>query len=106
MRVEHGFVAVLLVPCFMEIVSVDAHVEIIEWSSILGFAVDSRNFAHQALDDVADCHSGRDAMRVDNHIRNHALHVEGEILLPVSHSTGPFLSVSRSKLVADLRYSH
>ena len=36
--------------------------------------LDGGHLGHQALDNVADCHTGGDAVGVHNHIRDDALH--------------------------------
>ena len=52
---------------------------------------------------MADSHSGRNSVRVDNHIRDNSLDGKGQIFLPVSNTASTFLSMSTGKLVSNLR---
>jgi len=43
-------------------------------------------------------------MRVDDHVRDHPLYREWEILLSIGHAAGTLLSVTTGKFVANLGY--
>ena len=52
---------------------------------------------------MPDRHSGGNSVRVHNHIWNDSLYGKGQVLLSISNTASTFLTVSTSKLVADLR---
>lgn len=51
---------------------------------------------------MSDGHTRRDAMWVDNHIRDNAFQCEWQVFLAKCHSTCPFLSVPTGEFVANL----
>ena len=55
---------------------------------------------------MSNGHSGRNAMRVDNHIRNNTINTERKIFLSICHSTCSLLTMSWSKFITYLRNSH
>jgi hypothetical protein len=54
---------------------------------------------------MTDSHSGRDSMRVHDHVRDYTLSSEGQVFLSISHTTCTLLTMSTSELVSYLRYS-
>lgn len=106
-RIEHHLIAVLLVPKTMHLLSFHLHVERPERCSILAeSAFQGCHFSHQCLDDVPNGHSGRDAMRVDDHIGHYSVHCEGQVFLSESHAASTLLAMSGCKLVPNLGYPY
>mmetsp|Transcript_18796 Transcript_18796/g.29913 ORF Transcript_18796/g.29913 Transcript_18796/m.29913 type:complete len:267 (+) Transcript_18796:525-1325(+) len=101
--IVQSFVAVLLISDAVQIVHnlLDRQM-ILEWSGIAFIASNSTHFRQQTLNQMSDGHSRRNAVRIDNQVRIHAQLIEWHILRSVQHSTRPFLSMSRGKLVANL----
>lgn len=52
---------------------------------------------------MSDGHSGRDAVRIDDHIWDDSFDGEGKVLLAICHAACSFLTVSGSELISDLR---
>jgi len=48
-------------------------------------------------------HTGRNSVRIDNHVRDQTFTSEWQIFLTISHTTSTFLSVAGGKFIADLR---
>lgn len=106
-RVEHDLISILLIPETVNLFCFLLHVKWSEWSSILKEStLQSRHFSDQRLDNVPDCHSRRNAMRINDHVRNNTIHCEWKILLTESHTTSTFLTMSGGEFVTDLRNSH
>lgn len=63
------------------------------------------NLGSQTFNQVANSHSRRDSVRVDDEIRDNTFSSERKVLLTVEHSDRAFLSMTTRKLIADLRYS-
>lgn len=54
---------------------------IVEWSGITNLALVRRNLALQALNQMANGHSRRDGVRVDDNVRCETFTCEGHVLL-------------------------
>ena len=52
---------------------------------------------------MSDCHARRDSVRVYNQVWNDTLLSKWHVLVAVCHAYCAFLTVSRCKLIADLR---
>lgn len=52
---------------------------------------------------MTNCHTRRNSMRIDNQIGNNTFSCEWKIFLPIGHTTCTFLSMTRCKLISDLR---
>lgn len=63
------------------------------------------NFRQQTLDQVTDGHSGRNSVRVDDDVGRDSLGRERHVLLTVRNSDRSLLTVTRGKLVSNLRHS-
>ena len=59
-------------------------------------------FTEQCLNQMPNCHSGGDSMRIDYHVWDDTLPCEWKVLLSVSHTTGSFLTMSTSKFISNL----
>lgn len=63
------------------------------------------NLRQQTLDQVTDGHSGRNSVRVDDDVGRDSLGRERHVLLTVRDSDCSLLTVTRGKLVSNLRHS-
>lgn len=52
---------------------------------------------------MANSHSWRNSVRVDNHVGIYSFYCERQVLLTVSHATRTFLAVSACELISNLR---
>lgn len=64
-----------------------------------------RTLAEETLDQMSNGHARRNSVRVDDDVGSRSLGREGHVLLPVGDSDRSLLTVTRGKLVADLRDS-
>jgi len=76
----------------------------LERCSIALITIQTRHFRQDSFNQVTDCHSRWDSVRVDNHIGHDAFDRKRQVLLAVSHSAGSFLTVTTSELVSNLRH--
>ncbi len=91
----------------MHLFSLDLHIERSERSRVLReSALDGCQFSNETFNAVTDGHTGRDAVRVDDHIRNDTFDGEGQVLLTIGHTASSFLSMSRGELITYLRNPH
>ena len=100
--VVHHFVSVALVPKLVKLVAHLVNGLILERRGVTLIAVKRGCLGEDTLDQVTDCHAGRDSVRVHNHVWVNALTSERQVFLAVSHTACAFLSVARSELVTDL----
>lgn len=76
-RVEHDLISVLLVARFMNLHSLLLKVESSERSSVLlETTLKSSHLTDKSFDDVTDCHSGGDTVRIDDHVWDNTIHCE------------------------------
>lgn len=101
--VVHDLVTIPLVAQAVQLVRDVVDCLALERRGISFVTVETGHLTEDGFDHVTDSHTGWDSVRVDNHVRNDTLHSERQIFLPVSHSTGTFLTVTTGKLVTDLR---
>mmetsp|Transcript_57052 Transcript_57052/g.100154 ORF Transcript_57052/g.100154 Transcript_57052/m.100154 type:complete len:607 (+) Transcript_57052:305-2125(+) len=102
--VVHALVAVLLVAQLGQVATDLLHRHVVhERCGITFVAEQTGHLAEQTLHQVTNGHARRNGMRVHHDIRTDAFARERQIFLTVSHSDGTFLSVTRGKLVSDLR---
>ena len=66
------------------------------------FAHHASDFAHDALDELADGHSRRIACGFTMYLGSDALRGKRHVLLRVRHTDSTFLAVTRGKLIANL----
>jgi len=74
-----------------------------ERSCISFFSMKTGNFRSKTLDQMPNCHSGWDSMRIYNDVWHNSFLSKWHIFLFVCHSTSSFLSMSRCKLISYLR---
>lgn len=84
----------------------DPHSDIRERSSISLLPHMSSNLPHDALNKLANCHSRRNSMWVDNDVRGDAFHSPWHIFLSISHANSSFLTMSTTEFVTNLWYSN
>lgn len=101
--VVHDLVAVPLVTQAMQLVRDVVNCLPLERGGITLVTVETGHLTEDGFDHVTNGHTGGDSVRIDNHVRNDTFDRERQVFLPVSHSTGTFLSVTTGKLVTDLR---
>ena len=74
-----------------------------KWRGISFKALERSNFREKTFDQVSNSHTRWDGVGVNDQIRNNTLSSERHILLSVSDTDRALLSVTRRKLVANLR---
>mmetsp|Transcript_4552 Transcript_4552/g.10203 ORF Transcript_4552/g.10203 Transcript_4552/m.10203 type:complete len:253 (-) Transcript_4552:85-843(-) len=101
--VIHRLVPSTLVPKLVQLRGDVLHRHLRERRGVTLLAVKACDFAHQALDKVANRHARRNGVRVHDDVWRNALEAEWHVLLRIHHPDRSFLAVSRCKLVANLR---
>lgn len=81
------------------------HRNIGKWGGISFNTFQGSYFRAQLLDHVPNCHSGRNAMGINDNIRNNTLYIVRKVLLSEGHTDSSFLSVPGSEFISDLRNS-
>lgn len=76
---------------------------VVERSGVADFALVGRHFALKAFDQVTNCHTRRNGVRVDDDVGSQALASERHILLAVLNSARTLLTVTGGEFVANLR---
>ena len=66
-------------------------------------AVKNARLPHKRLDELADCHTGRNRMWIDNNIGANPVLREGHILLRNNQPDCPLLTTTRAEFIADGR---
>ena len=79
---------------------------VLERCSIALMTFQGSHFGWKTLNQVTNCHSRRNSVRIDDEIWDYSFLSEGHIFLMISHSNGTFLAMSRSKLISNLRDSN
>ena len=79
---------------------------VIEWSCISDLSFVCRDLSLKTLNQVPDCHSRRNGVRINDDVRGDSFCCKRHVFLSVWDSTGSFLSMSWSKLISDLRNTH
>ena len=100
----HDLVAVSLVAQIVQLVGNVLYSLPLERRCVTLISVQAGNLAKNGLDHVTNGHARRDGVRVDYHVWHDALNCERQVLLPVRHATGSFLSMPTGELVSDLGY--
>ena len=76
-RVKHDLITVFLVTRFMNFNSLLFHVEWSKRSSVfLETALECSHLTDEGFDDVTDCHSGRNTVRINDHVWDDTIHCE------------------------------
>jgi hypothetical protein len=76
-RVKHDLITVFLVTRFMNFNSLLFHVEWSKRSSVfLKTALECSHLTDEGFDDVTDCHSGRNTVRINDHVWDDTIHCE------------------------------
>lgn len=105
--IEHHLITIFLIPESMNLLSLVLHIKWSERSRVFTkSSLQSSHLTDQCLDHMPDCHSGRNTVRIDNHIRYDSVHCERQVLLPKSHTTSTLLTMSRCELITNLRNSY
>jgi hypothetical protein len=101
--VVHNLITVSLVTQVMELISNFRNLLATERSGISSCAIKRRFLGQEALNQMTNCHTRWNSVRVDDQVWNNTFSCEREVFLSVCHSTCSFLSMSRGKLISDLR---
>ena len=101
--VVHDFVAIPLVSKIMQLIADILDCLALERCSISLVSIQTGHLTEDGLDQVTDGHTRGDSVWVDNHVWHNALDREGQVLLTISGTTGSLLTVTRGKLVTNLR---
>lgn len=76
-RIEHHFITILLITESMDLFSFVLHVKGSEWGSVFTkSSLQSSHFTNQCLNNVTNCHSGGNTVRIDDHIGDNSVHGE------------------------------
>ncbi|KAH3659291.1 hypothetical protein OGATHE_006175 [Ogataea polymorpha] len=90
--------------CRPPYVLVSGSSQVREWSGVSFVTSHRRHLGQQTLDQVGDCHTGRNGMRVDDQVWNNALCRERHVFMSIRDTYGTLLTMSRGKLVSNLRH--
>lgn len=101
--VIHHLIAVALVAQLMELRAHVINSLVLERCRVTFITVECGDLTQNALDQMTNGHTRGDSVRVDNHVGHEPLNSEWQILLTIRHTASTFLSVTRGKLVSDLR---
>lgn len=101
--IVHGFITISLVASLMKFSRDKIDSLPTKWSRITFVTRQTAKFWQNTLNQVANRHSWRNSVRINNHVWNYAFYRKRKIFLSVSHSACAFLTVTRRKLVANLR---
>lgn len=101
--VEHDFVTVPLIAHVVELLSDVLNSDVmLERRGISLCTLQCSNLRHEGLDKMANCHSRRDSVRIDNHIGSDTFSGEWKIFLSIGHTTSSLLTMTRSELISNL----
>jgi hypothetical protein len=103
--IEQRLDAVAVVTELVQRIADGLHRHISERRRVAFAAFDGGLLAEQCLDHVANGHATRNGVRIHDEIGRDALLTERHVLLAVEHTARALLTVTRRKLVADLRHA-
>lgn len=103
--VEQRLDAVAVVSEFVQRIADSLHRHVGERRRVAFAAFDGGLLAEQGLDHVANRHATRNGVRIHDEVGRDALLTERHVLLAVEHTACALLTVTRRKLIADLRHA-
>jgi hypothetical protein len=77
--------------------------QVCEGSCIPLVSDESGYLGKKTFDQMTNCHTRRNSMRIYDQIGDNALRCERHVFLPVGDTNGTFLTVTRGELVSNLR---
>jgi len=100
--IVHHLIAVPLITEVVELVRDVLDGLALEGCCVTLVSVQTGNLGQDCFNQMTDCHTRGDSVRIDDHIGHNTFDREGQVFLSVSHSTSSLLSVTTGKLVSDL----
>src|SRR5690242_13184184 len=102
--VVHDLETTLLVSCVLEQLRNLIDSDVRKGCGITFSSGDGADLGKQTLDQMGNCHTRWNSVRVDDQIRCYTISCKRHILMPVCDTNGSLLSVTRREFVTNLGY--
>jgi len=100
--IVHHLVSITLVTQVVEVCCNVVYWLAAKWSCITKDSIESASLGKNTFNQMANCHSGWNSVRIDNQVGHDALSSKWQVFLSISHSASTFLTMARRKLISNL----